>query len=132
VCDCDVIEADGGTRTASVTGGFVALARALGKLRAEGRLAEDPVRAAVAAVSVGIVATPEGAVEMLDLCYEEDRDAVVDLNVVQLEDGGLVEVQGTGEHGAFSRTQLAAMLDLAEAGIARLYRHQKAAIDGRR
>lgn len=131
VCDCDVIEADGGTRTASVTGGFVALALALGRLRAEGRLATDPIRAAVAAVSVGLVATPEGPVPMLDLCYEEDRDAVVDLNVVQLQDGGLVEVQGTGEHGAFSRTQLSAMLDLAEAGIDRLFARQAEALDGR-
>ena len=131
VCDCDVIEADGGTRTASVTGGFVALSLALSRLQAEGRLAASPVRAAVAAVSVGLVATPDGPIEMLDLCYEEDRDAVVDLNVVQLEGGGLVEVQGTGEHGAFSRKQLGAMLDLAEAGIARLYARQQEALGGR-
>ena len=82
-------------------------------------------------MSVGLVATPDGPVAMLDLCYEEDRDAVVDLNVVQLQDGGLVEVQGTGEHGAFSRPQLHAMLDLAESGIARLFTAQREALDGR-
>lgn len=131
VCDCDVIEADGGTRTASVTGGFVALAHAIGRLRADGRLASDPIRAAVAAVSVGIIATPEGPRPMLDLCYEEDRDAIVDLNVVKLQDGGLVEVQGTGEHGAFTRQELTAMLDLAEAGIATLYARQAEALRGR-
>lgn len=131
VCDCDVIEADGGTRTASITGAFVALSQALARLRAAGRLEGDPVRSPVAAVSVGLVAEADaGAVAMLDLCYEEDRDAIVDLNVVQLATGGLVEVQGTGEHGEFSRAQLGAMLDLAETGIGRLLQVQREVLGG--
>ena len=130
VCDCDVIEADGGTRTASITGAWVALSIAIDKLRAQGRIAGDPRRAAVAAVSVGMVTPPAGgdAVAMLDLCYLEDSAAVVDLNVVRLASGGLVEVQGTGEHGDFSRKQLDAMLDLAEAGTDRLIALQTEAL----
>ncbi len=125
VVDCDVIEADGGTRTASVTGGFVALALALAKLRSEGRIAIDPIIAPVAAVSVGIV----GEEALLDLCYVEDSAAVVDLNVVSLVGKGLVEVQGTGEHGVFSRAQLDALLDLAEGGITKLAAQQRAVLD---
>ena len=131
VCDCDVIEADGGTRTASITGAWVALEIALRKLVASGRLTTHPGQGPVAAVSVGIV-SPEGeAVEpcaMLDLLYHEDSRAVVDLNVVMRGPGalrpdgrpGLVEVQGTGERDDFSRVQLDRMLDLAEAGIVEL------------
>ena len=125
VIDCDVIEADGGTRTASVTGGFVALALALAKLQASGRLATDPIIAPVAAVSVGIAGAE--AQPLLDLCYVEDAAAVVDLNVVALAGKGLVEVQGTGEHGVFSRAQLNALLDLADAGIGQLVEIQRAA-----
>ena len=138
VCDCDVIEADGGTRTAAITGGFVALRLAVQRLVHEGRLAADPVRAAVAAVSVGLLRDPAGGEPraVLDLDYAEDSTAVVDLNVVALEgggaDGGLVEVQGTGESGSFSRAQLNAMLDLAEAGIATLHRAQREALAGAR
>ena len=130
VCDCDVIEADGGTRTASITGAFVALSIALSKLRATGRLASDPLRNPVAAVSVGIVEPSAGGdpVALLDLCYEEDSRAVVDLNVVQTP-SGLVEVQGTGEQGEFSRAQLTAMLDLADVGIVQRMGHQRAAIE---
>jgi ribonuclease PH len=122
VCDCDVIEADGGTRTASITGAWVALSIAIDALLASGRLAADPRRAAVSAVSVGIVPPPAGGdpVAMLDLNYPEDSTAIVDLNVVRLATGGLVEVQGTGEQGDFSRAQLSAMLDLAELGTDRL------------
>ncbi len=132
MCDCDVIEADGGTRTASITGAFVALQIALRQLTSQGRLAASPVKAAVAAVSVGLV-KPRGGdepVPMADLCYEEDSRAAVDLNVVGLDGGGLVEVQGTGEHGSFSRAQLNAMLDLAEGGIAALLGKQREALDG--
>lgn len=127
VCDCDVIEADGGTRTASITGSFVALRLALRRLLEQGHLAQDPVRAAVAAVSVGLVrlADAQEPVAVLDLDYHEDRDAIVDLNVVGLGAGRLVEVQGTGEDGSFSRAQLSAMLDLAEGGIESLLATQR-------
>ncbi|MFP3897590.1 MAG: ribonuclease PH [Anaerolineales bacterium] len=116
IVDCDVIEADGGTRTASVTGGFVALALALRRLVDEGLVDEEALISPVAAVSVGIV---DGEA-LLDLCYEEDARAAVDLNVVMNRDGDLVEVQGTAEGSPFSRGQLQALLDLAERGIARL------------
>ena len=130
VCDCDVIEADGGTRTASITGAFVALVLALRRLAADGRLAADPVTQSVAAVSVGLVAGPGGAEPILDLCYVEDSAAIVDLNVVALTGGGLVEVQGTAEHGSFDRRQLDRLLDLAESGVARLHEIQRAALGG--
>lgn len=122
VCDCDVIEADGGTRTASITGAYVAMVLAFRRLQAEGLLDALPLRAPLAAVSVGMVAIGEAkaTLPVLDLPYEEDSRASVDLNVVMLGDG-LVEVQGTGEDGVFSRTDLARMLDLAEAGCKRLF-----------
>jgi ribonuclease PH len=134
-CDCDVIEADGGTRTASITGAFVALELALRKLRAAGRLTGDPVLGPVAAVSVGIARPTKDAdpIPLLDLCYVEDSAAVVDLNVVMRADAdaaGLVEVQGTGEQGTFSRPQLDALLDLADAGIAQLFEEQRRALGG--
>jgi ribonuclease PH len=122
--DCDVVQADGGTRTAAITGGFVALALAVERLRAERVLATRPLKRHVAAVSVGIVA---GAVR-LDLDYEEDSSAEVDLNVVATGADELVEVQGTAEKRAFSRDQLARMLDAALAGIATLKAHQERAI----
>ena len=129
VCDCDVIEADGGTRTASITGAFVALVLALRRLAGEGRLAADPVTQWVAAVSVGLLEGEDGAaVPLLDLCYVEDSAAIVDLNVVALTGGGLVEVQGTAEHGSFDRRQLDGLLDLAEHGVARLHAIQRAAL----
>lgn len=132
ICDCDVIEADGGTRTASITGAYVALRLALRRLQAQGRLVADPVRAPVAAVSVGLVRlAPEAEpTAVVDLDYHEDSSAVVDLNVVSLRGGGLVEVQGTGEDGSFSRAQLSAMLDLAEAGIEQLHARQAEVLDG--
>lgn len=135
VCDCDVIEADGGTRTASITGGYVALRLALLRLLAQGRLASDPLIAPVAAVSVGLLAGIDGGAPraVLDLDYVEDSSAVVDLNVVALRGDGpsmrLVEVQGTGEHGTFDRKQLDAMLELAEAGIAALHAKQREVLD---
>lgn len=131
-CDCDVIEADGGTRTASITGAFVALQIALRRLHEQGRLAADPVLAPVAAVSVGMIAIDgtKDPVAVVDLDYVEDSTAVVDLNVVALAGGGLVEVQGTGEHGSFDRAQLDAMLDLAEGGIGSLLVKQQEALGG--
>lgn len=123
--DCDVLQADGGTRTASITGGFVALAAALGSLRARGLLKKPVLRDTVAAVSVGIV---KGAV-VLDLPYVEDSSADVDMNVVQTGQGMLVEVQGTAEGAVFSRQMLDQMMDLATAGNAELARLQHAAIE---
>jgi ribonuclease PH len=125
--DCDVLQADGGTRTASITGAYVAVADALAWLRGRaepGSLAEWPIRDAVAAVSVGIV---DGRM-LLDLDYPEDSQCDTDMNVVMTGAGALVEVQGTAEGAAFTRAQLDAMLDLAGAGIARLVAAQKAAL----
>jgi ribonuclease PH len=121
--DCDVLQADGGTRTASITGGCVALADACRWL-AERTGAPSPFGQLVAAVSVGIV----GGDIRLDLAYLEDRDAEVDSNVVMLQPARFVEVQGTGEQGTFSRAQIGAMLDVAESGIAQLFDAQRAAL----
>ena len=118
--DCDVIQADGGTRTASITGGYVALYDALSYLVKDEKLYKMPVKGMVAAVSVGIV---EGSV-LLDLCYEEDSVADVDMNIVMLDDS-FVEVQGTGEGGTFTREQLSEMLSLAERGIRELMTIQR-------
>ena len=122
--DCDVIQADGGTRTAAITGSCVALADALDHMRAEKLIAGNPLRQMVAAVSVGLC---EGAI-LLDLDYGEDSTAETDLNVVMTENGNLIEVQGTAEKGEFSRGQLTEMLDLAESGIAGLIECQRRAL----
>lgn len=122
--DCDVIQADGGTRTAAVTGAYVALALALRRIRRSGLIAQDPLIGSVAAVSVGIV----GEVALLDLCYEEDARAAVDMNVVATGDGCLVEIQGTAEGTPFTRGQLDALTDLAMAGVRRLAECQRDAI----
>lgn len=114
--DCDVLQADGGTRTAAITGAYVALAAAIRKLLKNGDLAESPLITSVAAVSVGIV---DGA-PLLDLCYEEDVRAEVDLNVVMTGTGRFIEVQGTAEHNPFSSRDLTRMLKLASDGIDRL------------
>lgn len=114
--DCDVLEADGGTRTASVTAGFIALALAVDKLRAAGRLAKPVLRDRIAAVSVGHV----GDDLSLDLCYAEDSTARVDLNVVATGRGGIVEIQGTAEGEAVPRVEVDRMIDLALVGIAEL------------
>lgn len=114
--DCDVLQADGGTRTASVTGAWVALAQACGRLRKAGLVKEDPLIESVAAISVGVV----GGEVLLDLPYVEDSRAEVDMNIVMTGSGGLVEVQGTGEGGTFNRTQLDRMLELGEKGITEL------------
>jgi ribonuclease PH len=122
VLDCDVLQADGGTRTAAITGACAALALALNRLVEAGTLRESPLKYLVAATSVGIV---EGRV-LLDLAYEEDSQAEVDANVVMTEDGGLVEVQATAERGSFPRERLSEMMDYAEAGIRELFAAQRA------
>jgi ribonuclease PH len=122
--DCDVLQADGGTRTAAITGGYVALADAVAWLRDHGRCKRDPLVGSVAAVSVGIV---DGQ-PRLDLCYDEDVAAETDMNVVCTGDGGFVEVQGTAERGAFSRALLDELLDLAVAGCAELTKMQHVAL----
>ncbi len=124
ILDCDVLQADGGTRTAAVTGGYVALALALRRLAARGVVPPDLIRTPIAAVSVGVV---RGEVR-LDLCYEEDSQAEVDLNVVMTGDGRFVEVQGTAEGAPFSRNRLLQMLDLARRGIAALIAAQEEAL----
>lgn len=122
--DCDVLQADGGTRTAAITGAYVALYHALAALRDNGDLDGIPVKSGVAAVSVGVV---DGEA-VLDLCYEEDHRAEVDFNVVMTDAGEFIEVQGTAEDGTFSRAQLDELLSLAESGIAQLMEIQRAAI----
>ena len=124
--DCDVLQADGGTRCASITGGFVALALAGERLVREGKLERTPLSGSVAAVSAGVV----GGVPLLDLDYAEDSTAEVDANVVMTGDGGLVEVQATAEKTPLSRAHLDDLLALAAAGIAELRLVQRAAIDG--
>jgi ribonuclease PH len=119
--DCDVIQADGGTRTASITGGFVALVLALKKLKENGVLRGLPVLDHVAATSVGVV----GGTPMLDLAYEEDSRADVDMNVVKTGDGRFIEVQGTAEGPPFERPALDALLELADAGIRQLVSMQR-------
>ena len=121
ILDCDVIQADGGTRTAAITGAAVALALALNALIKAGTLKQSPLKQLVAATSVGIV----GGVPLLDLCYEEDSQAEVDMNVVMTEDGGLVETQATAEKGSYSRSQLNGMIDMAEAGIRDIFAAQR-------
>ncbi len=118
--DCDVLQADGGTRTAAICGAYVALHDACSRLVASGRLSAHPLREACAAVSVGVV----GSVPMLDLAYSEDSRAEVDMNVVMTSSGRFVEVQGTAEGAAFSRSELDELLGLAEAGISTLVGHQ--------
>ena len=122
--DCDVIQADGGTRTASITGAYVALCQALHKLAEAGKLQSLPLRCAVAATSAGVV---EG-IPVLDLNYEEDARAEVDFNVVMTEEGELVEVQGTGESHPFTRQAMDDLLALTEGGVRRLFDVQKAAL----
>jgi ribonuclease PH len=123
--DCDVLQADGGTRTAAITGAWVALRDAVDAALADGLIATDPIVDHCAAVSVGIV----GGEVLLDLAYEEDAGADVDMNVVMTGSGGLVEVQGTAEGAAFSRAQLDEMLDLAASGIGGLVAAQRAAFE---
>lgn len=124
--DCDVLQADGGTRTAAITGAYVALADAIAVLKERGVVPGEPLRAPVAAVSVGVI---DGHV-CLDLPYEEDSRAEVDMNVVMTEEGRFVEIQGTGEHAEFDRDQLNELLDVATKGCEELIAVQKAALEG--
>lgn len=122
--DCDVIQADGGTRTASITGAFVAVADALSRLREQGGITGNPLRDHVAAVSVGVV----HGLPVLDLDYEEDSGCETDMNVVMTGAGGFVEIQGTAEGSPFDRTQLNALLELASHGIQHLVQLQRNAL----
>lgn len=124
--DCDVLQGDGGTRTASVTGGFVALSYACWKLVEEGVIPEMPLTTCVAAVSAGIVDN----VPMLDLCYEEDSSAMVDLNCVMNHEGELIEIQGTGEGRAFTIEEQRQLVDLCAKGIRELQAIQKTVLEG--
>jgi ribonuclease PH len=121
ILDCDVLQADGGTRTAAITGACAALALALGRMTKAGAIKQHPMRQMIAAVSVGIV---DGAT-LLDLAYEEDAQAEVDANIVMDAVGGLIEVQATAERKAFPRAGLNKMLDLADEGLAKLFRAQR-------
>ena len=124
--DCDVLQADGGTRTAAITGAMVALGLAVKKLQATGKLARDvnPIANAVAAVSVGII----GGQPLLDLCYTEDVAATVDMNIVMTAKGEFIELQGTGEEATFSDVELTGMLGLARSGVRELLGLQDAAV----
>jgi ribonuclease PH len=119
--DCDVIQADGGTRTAAITGSYVALVECLQAMKKQKLIAELPLKSQVAAISVGIV----GGEMLLDLCYEEDSRAEVDMNVVATEQGRFIEVQGTGENNTFSKEDLDKLLVLAQKGIKELVEIQK-------
>lgn len=122
--DCDVLQADGGTRTAAITGAYVALSLAIQRLLADGKLPQTPVEHPVAAVSVGIV---EGR-PLLDLCYTEDAAAAVDMNLVMNAAGDFIELQGTGEESTFTEVQLSSMLTLGKTGIRELLQAQVAAL----
>lgn len=126
IIDCDVLQADGGTRTASITGGFVALYQALEKLVKEGRLPENPVREFVAAVSCGIC----GGEALLDLDYEEDSQAQADTNFVLTEEGRIVEIQGTAEGEPFENNQFEELMKLSRQGIKELVAKQKQVLEG--
>ena len=123
--DCDVIDADGGTRCAGITGTATALAIACRRGVAKGIFPENPFKESVAAISVGVI----GGVPMLDLCYEEDSNAEVDMNVVMTESGKLVEVQGTAEGEPFSRARLNELIDLAEHGLKQVFAMQREAVE---
>jgi len=124
--DCDVLQADAGTRCAAITGAYVAVAEACRKLVADRKIQRMPLLGQVAAISVGVVGTDE----VLDMCYAEDHDCAVDLNVVATDKGRYIEVQGTGEKVPFDRDRLNRMLDLAQIGLNELFRLQKAALEG--
>lgn len=119
--DCDVIQADGGTRTTSITGAFIALVDAVNKIHKQKSFKVYPIRKFVCATSVGIV----GEEKLLDLCYEEDSNAKVDMNIIGTDDGEFVEIQGTGEEAPFTRSELNEILDLGEKGIKQMIQLQK-------
>lgn len=122
--DCDVLQADGGTRTAAITGAYVALVLAIRRLMASGKVKENPILHAVAAVSIGIV----DGTALLDLCYTEDVGATVDFNLVMNSAGEFVELQGTGEEATFSETHLAELIKLGKAGVRQLLEAQETAL----
>lgn len=124
IVDCDVVQADGGTRTASITGAYVALYQAMKNLKSNGIIPNIPLKNAISAVSVGIVRS----FLMLDLCYTEDSQAEVDFNVVMTDQGHFVEVQGTAENKPFSKDSLNGLIELAQGGLKNLFEIQKAAI----
>jgi ribonuclease PH len=126
IVDCDVLQADGGTRTASITGSYVALYHALKKMASQGLLRDIPLKNAIAATSVGIVDREA----LLDLCYAEDFRAAVDFNVVKTDKGDFVEIQGTAEGKPFSRETIDKLLELADTGIQKLFELQKTVIAG--
>ena len=123
--DCDVIQADGGTRTASITGAYVAMVLAMKRMMEDGQLAELPVNGYVSAISVGIVEDEP----ILDLCYEEDSRAMIDMNVVMTDKGEFIEIQGTGEERPFKRRELDELLKLAEEGCRKLHQTQEEIIN---
>jgi ribonuclease PH len=123
--DCDVLQADGGTRTAAITGSYVALVQALNTLRAKEIISSNPIKSAVAATSVGVLAGEE----LLDLCYDEDSWAEVDFNVVMTGEGKFVEVQGTAEENPFTKKTIDTILSMAESGIKQLFAVQQEAVD---
>lgn len=125
--DCDVMQADGGTRTASITGAYVAFALACRRLLKDGKITRSPLKGEVAAVSVGIV----GTTPLLDLKYDEDSRAAVDMNVVCTGDGRFIEVQGTAEGEPFSREEMDSLLELARLGLAQLFEAQRAAVEAK-
>ncbi|MCF7529356.1 ribonuclease PH [Neisseria lisongii] len=125
--DCDVIQADGGTRTASITGAFVALQMAVDKLFSDGLISENPIREAVAAVSVGVV----GGEALLDLDYPEDSGCDSDVNIVMTASGKIIEIQGTAEGAPFSVEELGKLIALGQKGIAELVQHQQSALSAR-
>jgi ribonuclease PH len=124
ILDCDVLQADGGTRTAAITGGYIALALAIQRLEEADKIPPGVLLSKVVAISLGLV---DGKL-LLDLCYEEDSAATADFNIVMTGDGCLVEVQGTAEGAAFTRKEMAAVLDLAEKGAGQLLDLQKQAL----
>lgn len=126
IIDCDVIQADGGTRTASISGAYIALADAVQTLLTSNKISVNPLQASIAAVSVGIY----NGVPVLDLDYVEDSNCDTDMNVVMTSNGGIVEIQGTAEHNSFSRDELSQLLDLAEAGIRELLQIQQQSLLG--
>jgi len=125
IIDCDVIQADGGTRCASISGGFIALALAIQKLMDEGKLEQNPIVKQVAAISVGVL----DGVPSLDLCYQEDSRADTDMNVIMSSLGGFIEIQGTAEGEEFDKKQLDTLLSLAKGGCAKIFKAQKKVID---
>lgn len=126
--DCDVIQADGGTRTAAINGGFIALILALQQLKREGKIEKIPIQEYVGAISVGIF----NGVPILDLCYEEDSKAEVDMNLVMTDQGRFIEIQGTAEHNPFTQDQLNQLMKLARSGFKKIFQIQKQILNSKR